>query len=299
MERFEQGQELEEGTAKYVETKGIDMFAWLEYKSAVTADSASIVQEIPAVNKYDYVLGEFRQRMTGNSVLPEDMPRNRIYAVACAQALLLDFFGIEWKTKAQQAGTQFAFAKLFEEYLGIERIEFPSLLQAAKDACGYGKVLAATDALLRDYQAGYAAELKAFEDQAGYRIEIGMSARDLRRSRSSTARKWLVDRGATELRNHFDIYTLESSTDETFLLQVKDAGILEHNGWAAKTKKVAFFVDKEPSVAVDGVELAIKDGSAAFRTLEIAGDDVKIDCVRPGTIARTGKKFVIILTPQK
>jgi hypothetical protein len=299
VERFEQGQELEEGTAKYVETKGIDLFAWLEYKSAVTPDSASIVREIPAVNVYDYLLDEFRRRMSGNSISPEDMPRNRIYPVACAQALVLDFVGIEWKTKAQQAGAQFTFAGLFEEYLEIERIEFPALLQEAKDACGYGKVLAATDALLRDYQAGYAAELKAFEEQGGYRLEIDMSAQNLRRSRSSAARKWLVDRGATELRNHFDVYSLESATDETFLLQVKDTGVLERNVWAAKTKTVAFFVEKEPSVAVDGVELDIKDGSAAFQTLEITGDNVKLDCVRPGTIAKTGKTIVVTLTPHK
>jgi hypothetical protein len=298
VERFEQGQELEEGTAKYVETRGIDLFAWLQYKSAVTADNAPVTQEIPAVDKYDYLLGEFRSRMSGNSVMPEDMPRNRIYAVACAQALLLDFFGIEWKTKAQAAGARFTFAGLVEEYLDIERIEFPMLLQSAKDTYGYQKILAATDALLRDYQAGYAAELEAFEAQTGYRIEIEMSARDLRRSRSSSARKWLLERGAIELRGHFDVYTLESAEDETFLLQVKDTGILEKNVWAAKTKKVAFFVKNAPSVTVDGVELAIKDGSAAFQTLEIAADNLKLDCVRPGTIAAVGKKFVITLGPR-
>lgn len=297
VERFEQGQELEEGTAKYVETRGIDRFAWLEYKSAVTAGGASIAQEIPAVNKHDYILGEFRQRMSGSSVMPEDMPRNRIYAVACAQALVLDFVGIEWKTRAQRAGTQFTFAGLFEEYLGLERIEFPALLQSAKEACGYPKVLAATDALLRDYQAGYAADLKAFEDQTGYRFEIEMSSQSLRRSRSSTARKWLVDRGATELRSHFDVYSLESAADETFLLQVKDTGVLEHNAWAAKTKKVAFFVEDAPSVVVDGVEMTAKNAVMEFQTLEIAGDNVKVDCVRPGTIVRTDNKFVIKLRP--
>jgi hypothetical protein len=264
VERFEQGQELEEGTAKYVETKGIDLFAWLEYKSAVTAEGSSIVREIPAVNEYDYLLDEFRR-------------------------------GIEWKTKAQQAGAQFTFSGLFEEYLELERIELPSLLQEAKDACGYAKVLAATDALLRDYQAGYAAELKAFEGQAGYRIEIDMSARDLRRSRSSAARKWLVDRGATELRNHFDVYSLESATDETFLLQVKDTGVLEQNAWAGKTKKVVFFVKSAPSVTVDGLEVTAKNAAMEFQTLEIDGDNVKLDCVRPGTITKTDKKFVITL----
>jgi hypothetical protein len=299
VERFEQGQELEEGTAKYVETRGIDAFAWLEYKSAVTPVGASIVKEIPAVNMYDYILDEFRRRMNGNSISPEDMPRHRIYAVACAQALVLDFIGIEWKTQAQQAGPRFTFAGLFEEYLEIERVEYPSLLQAAKDACGYGKVLSATDALLRDYQAGYAEELKAFEGQEGYRFEIEMSAQDLRRSRSSTARKWLVDRGAIELRNHFDVYSLQSAADETFLLQVKDTGVLEHNGWASGTKRVAFFVAQEPLVAVDGAELAIRDGSAEFRTLEIAGENLKLACVRTGTIAKTGKKIVITLTPRK
>jgi hypothetical protein len=295
--RLEQGQELEEGTAKYVETKGVDLFARLEYSSLLAGQGAALAEEFSAVNTYDYLLAEFRQRTKGNSISPEDMPRNRIYPVACAQAILLDYFGIDWKTKAQEAGPAFTFAAVFEDPLGVERAEFPGLLKSAKDAYGYPTILAATDSLLREYEAGYAAELKSFEKQPGVRVEIEMSSKNLKRSRSSTAKKWLVERGSTELRNHFDVYSLESASDRTFLLQVRDAGVLERNDWGARTRKIVFFVPELASVVADGAEFAKGTAPVEFESLEMAGEKLTLHCSGRGTIDRTDRRIEIILLP--
>jgi len=295
--RLEQGQELEEGTAKYVETKGVDLFARLEY-SSVLGDRASALDEgLASINVYDYLLDEFRQRTKGNSVSPEDMPRNRIYPVACAQAILLDYFGIDWKTKAQEAGPAFTFAGVFEDPLGVEKSDFPGLLKSARDAYGYSTILAATDALLRDYEVGYAAELKTFEGQKGHRFEIEMSSQNLKRSRSSTATKWLVERGSTELRSHFDVYSLESASDQTFLLQVHDTGVLERNDWGAMTKKIVFFVPELAPVVVGGAELAKTSAPVEFESLEIAGEKMTFRCSKRGTIEKTDGRIVITLLP--
>ena len=295
--RLEQGQELEEGTAKYVETKGVDLFARLEY-SSVLGDRASALDEgLASINVYDYLLDEFRQRTKGNSVSPEDMPRNRIYPVACAQAILLDYFGIDWKTKAQEAGPAFTFAGVFEDPLGVEKSDFPGLLKSARDAYGYSTILAATDSLLREYEAGYAAELKTFEGQKGCRFEIELSSKNLRRSRTSTAKKWLVERGSTELRSHFDVYSLESASDQTFLLQVHDTGVLERNDWGAMTKKIVFFVPELAPVVVDGTELAKTSGRVEFESLEIAGEKMTFRCSKRGTIEKTDGRIVITLLP--
>ena len=295
--RLEQGQELEEGTAKYVETKGVDLFARLEYSSSFAGQGAALVEEFSAINTYDYLLAESRQRIAGNSISPEDMPRNRIYPVACAQAILLDYFGIDWKTKAQEAGPAFTFAGVFEDPLGVEKAEFAGLVRSAKEAYGYPAILAATDSLLREYENGYAAELNAFESQPGVRVEIEMSSQNLRRSRSSSARKWLVDRGATELRSHFDVYSLESATDRSLLLQVRDAGVLEHNDWGARTKKIAFFVPELASVVADGAELTKTSAPDGFESLEIVGEKLTFRCSDRGTIDKTDGRIVIKLLP--
>jgi hypothetical protein len=223
------------------------------------------------------------------------MPRNRIYPVGCAQALLLDFFGIEWKQKAQAAGEEFTFAALFEDHLGVEDAESAARLGEAKETYHYDAILSATHSVLRDYEASYARELEAFEDQPGYRFEIQMSSKNLKRSRSSTAKKWFADRGGAEFRRHFDVYSLESASDGSLLLQVRNAGVLERNDWAAKTKVVVFFVPDVPSIRVDRAALADAQASVRFARLDVIGEALTITCERAGTVARRGNRVVVNL----
>jgi hypothetical protein len=294
---YERGKELEEGTAKYVETRGLQLFAGLKYSSSIGERAKPFPDGFESFDPYDYILNEFLLRSKGESISPEDMPRNRIYPVGCAQGLLLDFFGIDWKRKAHAAGPEFTFAALFEEYLDVPKSEFTTRLNAAKETYKYSAIAGATASLLREYRDGYQRELMAFEDQTGYRFEVQLSAKNLTRSRSSSAKKWLVDRGAAELRSHFDVYSLESASDRSLLLQVRGVGILERNDWAAKTRAVVFFVPEAPAVVVNGVALAAGNTTAPFTSLEITGDHVKVTYEKAGTITRSDKRFVIDLIP--
>ncbi len=153
----------------------------------------------------------------------------RLTAVILVATMGPGVLGAATARAQQTAEPDFTFAALFEEYLDMPKAAFTTRLNAAKETYKYSAIAGATASLLREYSDGYQRELMAFEDQPGYRFEVQLSAKNLKRSRTSSAKKWLVDRGASELRRHFDVYSLESASDQSLLLQVRDTGVLERN----------------------------------------------------------------------
>lgn len=207
--KYEQGQEINEGTAKYAELRSIALFKELEYKSSLAGLTSPLFEDFSSILMPEYLLADFQARITDSSVSPEDIPRNRIYPVGAAQGFLLDYFKINWKTKAQQAGYKFSFAQLLSEYLGVKKSQVEKLVNKAKKEYGYERVLVSTDKLIQEYLSGFNKELESFEGQPGYRIEIELNTNGLSRSRSSFAKDWVVDKGTRELRNHYNIYVLD------------------------------------------------------------------------------------------
>jgi hypothetical protein len=295
---YEQGQEINEGTAKYVEVMSVERMSGLRYASRVQPalasghrDGNAPLPEALGVRPAREALSDaFHDLIRGGSISPEDMPRNRIYLVGCSQALLLDDLGAEWKPAAQRAGPDFTFAGLMRERLGLG-----DALPAALARYRYEEILAATDSLIRAYREGFEQELRLFDAQPGCRVELELSGRGLTRSRSSTAKKWLVDQGARELRSHFDIYSLKGADLE---LQVKDAGILEENDWASRDKRIVAYAPETPSVSADGRAIRSSEGEvASFDSLRVEGPGVHLLCRRPGTLRMEAGRIVIDLTP--
>jgi hypothetical protein len=283
--RYEQGQEINEGTAKYVELKSIDLFTRLKYKSSLSGLTTPLSEDFSLISMPQYLLDDFESRFTGNSISPEDMPRNRIYPVGSAQGFLLDYFKVDWKALAQKAGPDFTYAQLLRGKLGIRDDELDGLVDQAKQTHNYDEVLAATDSLIGDYTRGFNDALSAFESQDGYRVEIDLSGRNLRRSRSSSAKKWLMDKGTKELCGHFDIYVLQSVQDTSLFFRLQDAGLLDENDWNARTKKLVFFVPEITSMWLDGKPVQIAEtGQHRFESVGITGPDLKVNCFRSGTI---------------
>jgi len=293
--RYEQGQEINEGTAKYVEIKSIYLLRQLKYNSSLRDLTSTLSEDFSSISIPEYLLKDFQERITANSISPEDMSRYRVYPVGSAQGFLLDYFHIDWKNKAQQAGPEFTFAQLFRDHLGIAESQLEDLLKEAKSNYGYEEALASTDSLIREYLAGYNRELESFEAQPGYRIEIDLSSRGLRRSRSSSARKWMVDKGSRELRRHFNIYVLEN---KDLLLQVQDTGLFEQNDWDNKIKKVVFFIPEITSISLDGKPLELTEGTLyQFRNIEMLGKNLKLSYSKSGTITISDRKVRINLIP--
>jgi hypothetical protein len=292
--RYEQGQEINEGVAKYVEVKSIAFMATLKYNSSFAGLITSLSEDFSKISFLDYLFNDFRQRITNGSISPEDMPRNRIYPVGAAQGLLLDYFKIDWKKKAQEAGPEFTCTQLFKESLGLNESQLENLLNQAKKNYKYNKVLSSSGKLIQEYLAGYKKGLEAFEAQPGYRIEIEISAKSFNRSAASSSKKWVVDKGTKSLNSHYNIYVLKNND---LLLQVQDAGLFEENDWSARKKKVVFFIPEISSIILDGKSFGLEDGLFPFKNIEINGKNLKFSCTKPGTIlmAKNSIKINLIL----
>ncbi len=61
--RYEQGQEIREGTAKDVETKSIELFADLEYGSSLEGLTRPLSESFTSVSMPELLLADFRDRM--------------------------------------------------------------------------------------------------------------------------------------------------------------------------------------------------------------------------------------------
>jgi hypothetical protein len=294
---YEQGEEINEGTAQYVEMKSIALLKQMDVEGPGGRLAPALSDELSSTAMPDYLLGDFRERLTGNSISPADMSRYRIYPVGSAQGLLLDYLGIDWKRKAQAAGPEFTFAGLFKDHLNIDKDRFESLLAKAKEKYAYDEVLAATDRLIQEYEAGFKTELAAFESQPGYRLEVDLSTRgeSLSRSRSSSAAKWVVDNGTRELRKHYNVYVLKS---DKLLIELQDMGVLEEYDWDAGWRQVVFLVDEMPAITLDGTRLEAADGNAyRFDSIEILGDRAKVSYSKPGTVTVSGRDLKVNLVP--
>jgi hypothetical protein len=291
---YEKGQEINEGTAKYVEMKSIEFMTNLKYKSSFSDSDSQLLADFAKISMPGYLLKDFQDRFLANSISPTDMPRNRIYPVGCALGFLADYFKINWKEKAQQAGPEFTFTNLFQDCLTVPENQFGGLVAEAKQFYDFEKVLASTDDLIKKYLDGYGEALKAFEAQSGYRIEIELNSNGVSRSRSSSAPNWLIDKGTKELRAHYDIYTLKK---DDLLLQVHDSGVFEKNNWEAKIKNVSFFVPEITSFFLDEKALMLEeDATCQFKNIKLTGKNFEFNSTRGGALNISGRKIKIILS---
>lgn len=290
---YEQGQEINEGTAKYVELKSVELMAGMKYESSLEGRTKPLTESFKTISMPEYLIGIFHDCMEEGFVSPENMLRNRIYPVGSAQGSLLDYLGLDWKGKAQTAGPTFTCSALFQEQLGIHESEFERLLYEAKHTYDYDTVLAATSRSIGEYLAGYREELTAFHDQTGYRTELDFFYTSISRSRMSKARKWIVDKGTWTLCNYFDVYTLENND---LSLQLQNTGVLEKNDWDKKRKTVVFYAAALDTLLIDGETIPPKkDFQRTFETIELLGEGLHFSSHKPGTITTTRSSIKITL----
>lgn len=298
VKRYEQGEEINEGTAKYVEDKSVSLVPKLEYHSSSDGLTTPLLKDFGSLSLFEYLIHDFQKRITENSVSPMDVGRYRIYPVGSAQGVLLDYFNIDWKDKAQKAGSEFTYAQLFKENLKVEENQLEGLLKKAKKNYDYEKVLTSTDKLIQEYTEGYNKDLASFEAQSGYRIEIDLVSKNLSRSSMSSAKTWTVDRGTKFLRSHYDVYVLRSMLNTDLLLEVHNTGLFEQNDWDKRIKQVIFFVPEITSIALDGMPLQPVEGTPyQFKNIEVAANNLKFSYSKAGTTTVANHKVRINLVP--
>jgi hypothetical protein len=288
---FEQGEELEEGTARYVEDRGVALRDRLRRRSAargaaITGRLADLDSSVAAL-----ILPDFRDRIQGSSVSPRDMPRNRVYPVGAAQACLLSYFGVNWTAAAESAGPVFTYARLMAARLGADSARSESVAAQVKTTYGYQRVLNATDANIRRYRDEYDQHLRAFDAQPGYRIQVALSSNKLLRSRSTRGVRWVMDDGAWELCPLYLTYVLES---DALSLHVHNTGVLEGNDWTARRKTAAFLAPKIQSVTLNGAPFPVRsDSTCRFDSLRVVGTGFDINCLRPGALTVSDRRLDI------
>jgi hypothetical protein len=292
---YEQGQEVHEGTARYVELTSFDLMRGVEYASAVTGTWSPLAEHFEEASMPGYLIARFGDRMADGYLPIEDLFRNRIYPVGSAQCVLLDYLGVDWKAEAQNETPEFTYAALLRESVGVGEEDYPGFLADAKERYGYDAVLAASEEEIGRYLAGFQQAVDAFESQPGRRVEVALSSNGVYRSRVSSADKWVVDRGTRSICSNYQVYTLK--TDDLFL-EVHDTGVLEEDDFRAYRKRVAFYSPEITSIRVDGEPLATEgDAVRPFGTIEMAGGGFALRSSRPGTIRLSGGRVVVDLIP--
>lgn len=289
--RYEQGQEIREGSARYVEMKCLAEFNKLLKEDKVTGPASFLKEPFSGLSFPEYLINDFQDRMGENHVTPGNMLRNRIYPVGAALGFLADELGLDWKSAAQKAGPDFAFHRIFIDALSLDESALAAGLRSARELYDYSEVLEATRVSIAAYRKDYEKDLEAFEDQEGTRIDLAFSYRGLSRSRRSQGRRWVMDAGGISLCLKYIVYTLKS---EGLLMEVRDAGILEEDDWEGKRKNVSFFVGGIDKIHLDGESLStIREG--AFNTLELQGEGLNLLLERPGHLLVDERSVHIIL----
>ena len=314
--RYEQGQEIKEGTAKYIEVKAISLVSELHYRFSLESAADTLMSDLASVTMTDCIIEGLNKVIADGTIAPEDMPRNRIYPLGAAQGFLLDQLAVNWKSVAQQAGHDFTFADLLGTDLGYDSSQMESVVAEAKKLCDYEKIYQKSKKAIAAYRTGFDSAVTSFESQPGVRVDISLNGKNLLRSRSSRAKKWLADNGSKEYRNHYDIYVLRNLSrqdlpfqlkelkeaqlldliGQEFLFQLKGSGLLEVTNWSTDEKMLVFYCPEVQSLTVDEIAKNLTDDAEyQFEKLQLDGVNFELKCGRTGIVSISRHRISIKL----
>lgn len=289
--RYEQGQEINEGTAKYVEMKGMSFLPGLKmpYKSDLNLDSLDFAKAL--INNFDFI-------MEDGIVKIENISRNRIYPVGASEGYLLDRLGADWKSLAQKAGEEFRFDKVLAEACEFDSSRAESYVEKAKNDYDYEQLLKLATEKIEKYKNSFDSAFTEFNKQPGHKVILKLSGRNLSRSRESIAKKWIIENGSKELRDHYKIYFLKSNDNLKLTFQLNNSGLMESTNWNNRNKSLEFFCQNLESLALDGkVCELIKNMERKFNSIKLSANNFDFETEKPGMISITDNLIVINLLP--
>lgn len=292
---FERAKELSEGTAKYVETRLVANVAILCRTGRFT--DPYVCPSFRSVTVPGYLQADFESRLTDGALSPADVPRNRIYPTGAAMGVLLDFFGVEWKHKAANLPDSSALADLLALSVPVPASRLESLRKEAERRYNLPQLQRRTRTLADGYVREADDAIRAFEAQPGYRVEVQLSATGTSRSRSSTAKRWVVDNGRRVFGSEFLAYTLRRPDQQVFLT-VERRAVLDDLVPQGE-RRVAFFVPSLDSIRVNGVPRVVTSASDyRFEGLSIQGAGFSLDVRVPGTLSLSAGRVAVRLSPR-
>ncbi len=293
VKRYEQGQEINEGTARYVEMKSVEMFLQLDTGKTANPLVQELREDFQGISRPDFLLEDFRKFLSGKAVSPEDMARHRIYPVGAALGFLLDRLGVEWKPQFQATGDTVTFLGMLQNYFQPQEEQLAVWRRQAQEEYDYPEILAQARNLVADYRTEFLRYKTAFERQAGFRVEIELSSNGLRRFRSTKTKTFLLEKGSKLLCPHYILYALQNNK---LRLELHDRALYEENDWEKRQKKVVFYLPEITLLEVDGQRRTLTAAiSRKFDSLEIQGEGVLFRTEQGGRIRFAGKTIRIIL----
>ena len=283
---YEQGQEINEGTAKYVEVKSI-----LEMNKRAKAEKPDIhLSYLDAFKSTDvnYLLNEFNNNLEDGTITPENMIRNRIYPVGAAQGILMDYLEINWKSKAQEAGDRYTFNESILEKFGNN---IDSSGDKIKMEYNYPIILKSTNKKIEEYHQHFSKEIASFNNQKGMRIEISFEYSSLSRSGSSIAKKWVMNSGKKSLCMNYRLLKLKT---KQIKIDLENLAVLQLNDWDNKKMKVVVYSSELDPIELDSVIYKLSDiKKSQFTELDLSGKGIKIHSDSNGQIEVVDNRLLI------
>ena len=292
--QYEQGQEINEGTARYVEMKATQCLFALRQRTIENPLLQAFEKSVDTLNIQQLLLEDFNQRLKSGVVTPENMLRNRIYPVGATLGFLLDALGIQWKSLFQQAGRQVAFHELLRHQFPMDSVTLYARFEQVKDQYGYPLIYQQAKKNIEEYFRSYRRALQAFNRQKGVRIVVQMPSQALQRFRSTREKRWVMEKGGKILCLNYNLYKLKSLTGEQLYLELHDTAVLEENNWQRKRKTVVFFIAMRPHLFVDGEEIpTARSFQKTFHALALKATGAVLQLKAPGTIRLSDSTLVI------
>jgi hypothetical protein len=211
--------------------------------------------------------------------------------------VLLDLFGVTWKRQAADLPDSLALADLLASSFPMPASGLESLRQEAERRYDLPELERRTQALVDAYVREANAAIRAFEAQPGYRVEVQLPAAGTSRSRSSTAKRWVMDDGRRVFSVELLAYTLRRP-DQQVLLTVERRAVLDDLVPQGE-RRVAFFVPSVDSIRVDGAPLTVNSTTDyRFQGLSIQGAGFSLGVWVPGTLSFSAARVAVRLTPR-
>ncbi|MFQ5584529.1 MAG: hypothetical protein ACE5GL_08865, partial [Calditrichia bacterium] len=280
IEKYEQGQEINEGTARFVEMKSVDCFLKLNLKEINNSVLSQLAEEMADFSIKDLLLEDIEDRLSGAAVAPDDMLRNRIYPVGASLGFLLDNLKIDWKMDFQAAGSNVSFPGILMKYFNMDASQLEDYFKKAKTNYPYRDIYSSAENLINEFLTGYRKVLKDFNNQPGIRIEINFPANGLKRFRSSKEKKWVTDNGKNTLCSNYNFYSLKN---KELRFEINNKALLEQNEWSKNRRIVVFFSNNITSVNLDDTFISLTmDINREFNKIKMVGDDFKFEANKKG-----------------
>lgn len=311
---YERPQELIEGTAKYVEVRCVGLMGDLCRDIArggrpgtAPPSGYDVFGDVTLVG---YLLADFEDRIEGGVIEPSDMPRNRMYPVAAATAVLLDYFVADWRGRAMDAAVSPGLAEMLGEALEVEPALTESLVVRAARRYDYADMRARCEEQAAAYPPAYQAAVDSLLALPGFHVTVEAAVSGLSRSRSCSGQRWTLSGPQRSFSTSCAAYALKSMGSDVLFVEIHDSGIAEEASADGRTRAATFLAPGVTTALVDGepvdmgapVELGAPVDTAApakrrFTRLELEGPNFTIRYEGEGSLAVEGTRVTVRLLP--